>query len=72
MNSSVLDWVYFYRPQTKFAKVMFLQVLVCPWGRGLGLCLGGLCPGGLRRGGWGGLCLGGLCQGTLLPDRDPI
>ena len=24
----------FYRPQTKFAKVMFLQVSVCPRGRG--------------------------------------
>ena len=30
-----------YRPQIKFAKVMFSQVSVCPqWG-------GGLCPGGL-------------------------
>ena len=27
----------FYRPQTKFAKVMFLQVCVCPRGRG-GVC----------------------------------
>ena len=27
--------IYFYRPQTKFAKVMFLQVSVCPrWGGG--------------------------------------
>ena len=25
---------YFYRPQTKFAKVMFLQVSVCPQGGG--------------------------------------
>ena len=24
----------YYRPQTKFAKVMFLQVSVCPQGRG--------------------------------------
>ena len=23
---------HFYRPQTKFAKVMFSQVFVCPWG----------------------------------------
>ena len=25
---------YFYRPQTKFAKVMFLHVCVCPHGEG--------------------------------------
>ena len=25
----------FCRPQTKFAKVMFSQVSVCPWGRGV-------------------------------------
>ena len=30
---------YFYRPQTKFAKVMFSQVPVCPQG--------GLCPQGV-------------------------
>ena len=24
--------IYHYRPQTKFAKVLFLQVSVCPWG----------------------------------------
>ena len=24
-------WIAFYRPQTKFAKVMFLHVSVCPW-----------------------------------------
>ena len=43
----------FYRPQTKFAKVMFLHVYVfCPCGGGgsaLGGCLlggGGLVPGG--------------------------
>ena len=27
--------VYFYRPQTKFAKVMFLQVSFCPRGGGM-------------------------------------
>ena len=36
---------YCYRPQTKFAKVMFLQVCVCPWGVMLG-CRGVLLPGG--------------------------
>ena len=38
-----LDLVH-YRPQTKFAKVMFSQVFVCQQGRGLHL--GGLHPGG--------------------------
>ena len=36
---------YYYRPQTKFAKVMFSQVSVCPRGGG-GVCLwsrGGVC-----------------------------
>ena len=34
---------YNYRPQTKFAKVMFLQVCVCPQGgmRGRGACMAG-------------------------------
>ena len=36
-----------YRPQTKFAKVMFLQVSVCPQG---GACVAG--EGGMH--GWGG------------------
>ena len=40
----------YYRPQTKFAKVMFSQVSVCPQ-RG-SLSRGGLCQGGsLSRGG---------------------
>ena len=56
-----LDLVH-YRPQTKFAKVMFSQVFVCPQGRGLHL--GGLHPGGgsaSRR----GVCIqeGGLHPG---------
>ena len=51
-----------YRPQTKFAKVMFSQVSVCP-GTGLGLCIGGLYPWGLCP---GGLCPGGLCPGGSL------
>ena len=41
-----------YRPQTKFAKVMFLQVSVCPhWG---GACV--VLFGGMR-----GFYLGGMC-----------
>ena len=51
-----------YRPQPKFAKVMFSQVFVCPQGGGIsvqgGFCPGGFCPGGLYL---GGLCPGGLC-----------
>ena len=42
----------YYRPQTKFAKVMFLHVSVCP--RGGGGCLGpypGEKLGGLAEGG---------------------
>ena len=33
---TVLIRFHIYRPQTKFAKVMFLQVSVCPWGEYLG------------------------------------
>ena len=33
-----LDLSNFYRPQTKFANVMFSHVSVCPWGEG------GVCP----------------------------
>ena len=52
-----------YRPQTKFAKVMFLQVSVCPWG-GVGGCSGGhvwLLLGGHAWLLWGGMhgCSGG-------------
>ena len=45
----------YYRPQTKFAKVMFSQVSVCPQG--------GLCPGG------GVPVQGGLCLGRSLSGR---
>ena len=70
-NLTVSD---FYHPQTKFPKVMFSQVSVCPMGvlggslsRGVSvwgyLCPGGLCPGGL--------CPGGLCQGGLWHGDSP-
>ena len=62
-----------YRPQTKFAKVMFLQVSVCPRGGGVRGCSGGACM--VARGGawllgghaWllGGACVaapGGVCM----------
>ena len=39
-----LYYVFYYRTQTKFAKVMFSQVLGLSTG-------GGLCPGGLCQGG---------------------
>ena len=44
----------FYRPQTKFAKVMFLQVSVCP--QGVGECMAG---GGV----WQGTCVVGGMHG---------
>ena len=57
-----------YRPQTKFAKVMFSQVSVCPRGmRGRGHMHGwrSMCgQGGLHGGGntWQGTCMaGGAC-----------
>ena len=34
-TSGVLPAVFIYRPQTKFAKVMFLDVSVCPRGGGV-------------------------------------
>ena len=86
MNSSVLVWVYFYRPQTKFAKVMFSQVFVCPQG---GIWEGGGEGNSMSRAVsvqgvsvQGGLCLGvSLSRGvsfqgvsvreTPLPDREP-
>ena len=46
-------WVGIYRPQTKFAKVIFSQVSVCARGE--------LCPRGVSI--QGGLCSGGLCHG---------
>ena len=56
----------FYRPQTKFAEVMFLQVSVCPQGgacmvaRGVCGCSGGGmrgCSGGMRGCSRGGACV---------------
>ena len=67
---------YNYRPQTKFAKVMFLQVSVCPQGGRAWLLQGGpawllrggcvcawLLPGGMRgcsQGGMHGCSWGGM------------
>ena len=42
----VFQWrfkTFYYRPQTKFAKVMFLQASVCPQGGGVRGCSGGAC-----------------------------
>ena len=49
-NRDVTMWALkpvYYRPQEKFAKVMFSQVSVCPWGVSVkgALYPGGLCPG---------------------------
>ena len=46
---------YYYRPQTKFAKVVFLHVCVCPQGR----CL---------LWGWGSAPRGDLVPGDLVPE----
>ena len=63
--------VKFYRSQTKFAKVMFSLVSVCPWGGGVvsqhAPGRDGVCPSMHRAG--GGLCPGvgslpgGVCPG---------
>ena len=77
----------YYRPQTKFAKVMFSQVFACP--RGVSVSVmgrGRLCPGEVSF--WGGLCpggslsrgslsrrvcvQGGLCQGDSLDSNSPV
>ena len=52
--------LYFYRPQTKFAKVMFLQVSVCPQGGACMVARGEACmvaPGEGVRGCSGGACM---------------
>ena len=62
---------YIYRPQTKFAKVMFLQVSVCPHGGGACVVLfggghawfylaWGVCVRGFIRGGMRGFIQGGM------------
>ena len=77
-NESVLfrNDLYDYRPQTKFAKVLFSQVFICPQGRVFvqgGLCPGGLCPRVSVQGGLcsGCLCPGGLCLWGLFPGGSP-
>ena len=62
LQSSRSLWMnHYYRPQRKFAKVMFLHVSVCPQGISVqgGLHAGGRSPSG------GGLCPGEcLCWGV--------
>ena len=59
---------YLYRLQTKFAKVMFSQVFVCPQGGGgLGLCPGGVSIQGVSVRGGGSLSMGVSIQGGLCP-----
>ena len=50
-----------YRPQTKFAKIMFLQVSVCPQGRGGVHGRGACMAGGCLAGGGGGVHGMGAC-----------
>ena len=79
-TSNIPYMLNFYRPQTKFAKVMFSQMSVCPQGRGcvypsmhwVGRCasqhaLGrGVCVSQHALGG-GCVCLGGVWLGGYLP-----
>ena len=69
-NTSSVEKLY-YSPQTKYAKVMFLQVSVCPqsWGggmhgRGHAWWQGGMC-GGKGHAWWWGACMvvGGMHGG---------
>ena len=48
----------YYRPQRKFAKVMFLQVCVCPQG----VCGRGMCKDGGLHGRGGGHAMQGVCM----------
>ena len=65
---------YFYRPQTRFAKIMFSQVFVHSWGILVSILEGGgslsrevFVQGSLSRGCLSrGLCLEGLCPGGSL------
>ena len=68
----ILCVIIYYRPQTKFAKVMFSQVFVCTRGGSLSggslsswsLSGGGICPGwGVSVQVGGSLSKGVLCQG---------
>ena len=57
----------FYHPQTKFTKVMFLQVSVCRWG---GVSKHALGRGVSAQGGLsaqGDVCPGGVCPGQTSP-----
>ena len=47
---------HYYRPQTKFAKVMFLQVFVCPWAGGCMAKMVCVAKGGMHGKGWGHVC----------------
>ena len=49
---------HYYRPQTKFAKVMFLHLSVCPLGGGGGMHGGG---GGVCVVWWGACIASGGC-----------
>ena len=58
---------FHYRPQTKFAKVIFLQVSVCPQGGVHGPWVGGGMCGTWQGCAWqGGACVaGGMCGGGV-------
>ena len=67
MKGIVLLDLYFYRPQTKFAKVMILQVSVSHSVHRGGMCG---CSGGVRGCSWGDMCgcsggVRGCSQGSI-------
>ena len=63
-NVPITSIYTYYRPQTKFAKVMFLQVSVCPQGGHVWLLWGGMCGCSGGDVWWRGGCAwwkGGVC-----------
>ena len=62
LTSHISSFLLYYRPQTKYAEVMFLQVSVYPPGgggvHGRGACLGACMAGGHA---WWGYVHGGGC-----------
>ena len=61
--SYIAQYCHFYRPQTKFAKVMFLHLSVSHSVHG-GACVvvGGMCMAGGGRHAWWGVCMVGVCM----------
>ena len=80
IHTIMVSCFHIYRPQTKFAKVMFSRVSVCPLGGGMrgrgyawpGACMAGGCMiGGMHGRGhvWQGACIAG---GHAWQERWPL